>query len=54
MNTKTTPSNEDDRDSGYYCPIHSEILKDKPGSCIQCGMPLAKDNTNEEWKDESQ
>ena len=24
----------------YTCPMHPEVISDKPGSCPQCGMDL--------------
>lgn len=29
-------------DISYTCPMHPEILQDKPGSCPKCGMALEK------------
>lgn len=26
----------------YYCPMHPQVLRDEPGSCPICGMPLSK------------
>ncbi|MBX6312214.1 MAG: efflux RND transporter periplasmic adaptor subunit [Isosphaeraceae bacterium] len=26
----------------YYCPMHPQVIRDEPGSCPICGMPLAK------------
>jgi hypothetical protein len=26
----------------YTCPMHSEVIKEKPGSCPKCGMILVK------------
>lgn len=26
----------------YTCPMHSEIISDKPGNCPKCGMELVK------------
>lgn len=26
----------------YTCPMHSEIISDKPGTCPSCGMELVK------------
>ncbi len=26
----------------YYCPMHPQVVRDEPGSCPICGMPLAK------------
>lgn len=30
-------------DSKYVCPMHPEIVSDKPGSCSICGMFLVKE-----------
>ena len=26
----------------YTCPMHSEVISDKPGNCPKCGMNLEK------------
>ncbi len=26
----------------YTCPMHPEVISDKPGSCPKCGMDLVK------------
>ncbi|WP_435016059.1 efflux RND transporter periplasmic adaptor subunit [Tundrisphaera sp. TA3] len=26
----------------YFCPMHPAVIRDEPGSCPACGMPLAK------------
>jgi transcription initiation factor IIE alpha subunit len=26
----------------YTCPMHSEVILDKPGKCPKCGMTLVK------------
>jgi Cu(I)/Ag(I) efflux system membrane fusion protein len=26
----------------YYCPMHPQVVRDEPGSCPICGMPLSK------------
>ncbi len=31
----------------YTCPMHSEIVKDKPGDCPICGMELVKMETSD-------
>ncbi|HXL72385.1 MAG TPA: heavy metal-binding domain-containing protein [bacterium] len=48
MPTKVLYS-RDDAESSYYCPIHPEILRDQPGACSRCGMPMAKETSNEDW-----
>lgn len=40
-------SNEQKTDSipakvEYTCPMHPEIIRDKPGACPKCGMDLVK------------
>ena len=37
MNMKTDVSGVQ-----YTCPMHPEVLTDKPGSCPKCGMDLVK------------
>jgi len=43
----------------YTCPMHPEVISDKPGECPKCGMDLElkeddsmKDDNNDEKKDE--
>ena len=31
----------------YTCPMHPEVITDKPGSCPKCGMDLVKKTTSE-------
>ncbi|MGQ9620133.1 MAG: heavy metal-binding domain-containing protein [Bacteroidales bacterium] len=26
----------------YTCPMHPEVISDKPGDCPKCGMPLVE------------
>ena len=28
----------------YTCPMHPEVISDKPGKCPKCGMQLIKKN----------
>ena len=30
----------------YTCPMHPEIITDKPGNCPKCGMTLVKKKTD--------
>jgi hypothetical protein len=30
------------RKAAYYCPMHPEIVSNKPGTCTKCGMKLVK------------
>jgi Cu(I)/Ag(I) efflux system membrane fusion protein len=32
----------------YTCPMHPEIIRDKPGQCPICGMDLVKKETGGE------
>lgn len=32
----------------YSCPMHSEVVSDKPGKCPKCGMTLVKRTAKEE------
>jgi Cu+-exporting ATPase len=37
------------KDTKYTCPMHPEIIRDKPGDCPKCGMALEPmDSTNKE------
>ena len=29
-------------DAEYFCPMHPQIVRDKPGECPVCGMKLEK------------
>jgi Cu2+-exporting ATPase len=35
-------NNTNSQDINYICPMHSEIQRDKPGTCPKCGMMLVK------------
>src|SRR6266849_6058299 len=37
---KQTPETESTRRGRYTCPMHPEIVRDRPGSCPICGMAL--------------
>src|SRR6476469_4872859 len=26
----------------YFCPMHPQVIREEPGSCPICGMPLAR------------
>lgn len=35
----------------YTCPMHPEVIRDKPGKCPKCGMDLVKkESTNNNSK----
>ena len=34
--------NHEHQNEVYTCPMHPEIIKDKPGNCPICGMALVK------------
>jgi hypothetical protein len=46
----------------YTCPMHPEVISDKPGECPKCGMtlelkeedPKKDDDKNDEKKDEKE
>lgn len=29
----------------YTCPMHPEVISDKPGKCLKCGMELVQSNS---------
>jgi Cu(I)/Ag(I) efflux system membrane fusion protein len=43
--TKKTPVQQNIAQETYTCPMHPQIIKDKPGSCPICGMDLVKKTT---------
>jgi len=36
------PAQQDARTVKYTCPMHPEVLQDKPGDCPKCGMKLVE------------
>ena len=34
----------------YTCPMHPEVVADKPGSCPKCGMDLVKKEATEKME----
>lgn len=36
----TSESSKPPSNAKYFCPMHSEIVADKPGECKKCGMAL--------------
>ena len=39
----TAPSTEPSTQKAVYvCPMHSDVVSDKPGKCPKCGMDLVK------------
>jgi hypothetical protein len=39
---KSAPAKEEVAKVQYTCPMHPEIITDKPGSCPKCGMTLVE------------
>jgi len=35
-----TPKQVDEKKVEYTCPMHPEVISDKPGQCPKCGMDL--------------
>lgn len=50
MNVNQHKIMKGDKNLVYTCPMHSEIHKDKPGSCPKCGMKLLPATGKEEDK----
>jgi membrane fusion protein, copper/silver efflux system len=39
-------------DTEFWCPMHPSVVRDKPGKCPVCGMPLSKRHKGETNADE--
>lgn len=39
-NRSNTDNNRKGSANFYTCPMHPKVLKDKPGTCLECGMNL--------------
>ena len=37
---QTSPAEKAPADAAYTCPMHPEIVENKPGKCPKCGMKL--------------
>ena len=44
---QTKPSKHDStrQTTSYTCPMHSDVVSDKPGKCPKCGMTLVAKKT---------
>lgn len=38
----------------YYCPMHPDVVQDKPGTCPKCNMTLEKREKGSGGKDSTQ
>ena len=45
--TKLEKADGGEKQASYICPMHPEIVSDKPGSCPVCGMHLVKQKKEE-------
>ena len=39
---KTEPAASSSSGTKYTCPMHPEVVQDKPGSCPKCAMKLVE------------
>ncbi|MCI3936051.1 multicopper oxidase domain-containing protein [Chryseobacterium aahli] len=42
LKTQTKPESQSQSKISYTCPMHPEVLSDKPGKCPKCGMDLVE------------
>ena len=40
--TMTSPEAQPAAATVYTCPMHPDVMSDKPGTCPKCGMALVK------------
>jgi Cu(I)/Ag(I) efflux system membrane fusion protein len=45
---KTIASEEKASATEYFCPMHPSVIREEPGNCPICGMPLSKRERGEE------
>ncbi len=41
---KSTQTSTEVKKTVYRCPMDTDVVSDKPGTCSKCGMDLVKDD----------
>jgi membrane fusion protein, copper/silver efflux system len=42
QNSGQAPASQTQKSVQYTCPMHPEVVQDKPGACPKCGMNLVE------------
>jgi len=49
-NTQAKSKTDTTAKAVYTCPMHPEVISDKPGKCPKCGMTLVKKKSDNSMK----